>query len=276
MPSTATAAGSRADSGHWLSKNPSKAWGEKFFLIYSPIWIAGVALIQHSAMYKAWEDLGIMLWSFAMATPLVLYPAIFRNESNLGRKWYESYWLKMNLWIWIFTWIGSYFGTEYFFDVLGMRYDFPTTWNLDAELVGRGSGEVPFALYVQTQAYFMTYHTVAVVVMRRVRTSALGRHFGVFPLVVLGLCYAIAYAETLFMANDFMADQFHYLDRERMLKYGSIFYGCYFVVSFPMVYRLDETEAERWSLGRTAFEALAAGMLVLILLDAWAKLIGPL
>lgn len=85
-----------------------------------------------------------------------------------------------------------------------------------------------------------------------------------------------AWGETFFMANDFMADQFYYLDRERMLRFGSILYACYFVVSFPMVYRLDEGRDENWPLRRVAVESLATGMLVFILLDAWAKIIGPI
>ena len=34
-----------------------------------------------------------------------------------------------------------------------------------------------------------------------------------------------------------------------------------------MVYRLDEDAAARWTVGRTAIDALAAGMLVFTLLD---------
>ena len=42
-----------------------------------------------------------------------------------------------------------------------------------------------------------------------------------------------------------------YEDLDRMLAYGSWFYALYFVVAFPIVYRLDEDAAgERWSLGR--------------------------
>lgn len=51
--------------------------------------------------------------------------------------WYERYWAKFNLWIAVFTFVASYFWTEYFFDVLRMNYNFPhLTWNLDAVLLG--------------------------------------------------------------------------------------------------------------------------------------------
>jgi len=47
-------------------------------------------------------------------------------------------------------------------------------------------------------------------------------------------------------------------------------------VSFPMVYWLDERADDNWPLSRVAIESLAAGMLVFILLDAWAMIIGPI
>ena len=32
----------------WFSENPSKAWGEKFFLAYSPAWMFLMALVMSS------------------------------------------------------------------------------------------------------------------------------------------------------------------------------------------------------------------------------------
>ena len=70
--------------------------------------------------------------------------------------------------------------------------------------------------------------------------------------------------------------QFYYRDLPRMLRWGSLFYACYFFVSFPMIYRLDEEPGNNWSLGRTCVEALAAGMLVLFLLDGVTRFVGRL
>jgi len=64
-----------------------------------------------------------------------------------------------------------------------------------------------------------------------------------------------------------------YEDLDRMLQYGTYFYALYFVVAFPVVYRLDEeARGERWSLGRVLIEASAVGMLTLLLIDlaTWA------
>jgi cycloeucalenol cycloisomerase len=274
---TATAAGASTERGYWFSKNPSKAWGEKFFLLYSPLWMTQMAVVMLLHLNRDWGDAGYLVQALLVALPLVVVPMLIRDEAALGRRWYQTYWFKMNLWIFIFSIIGGYFGTEYFFDVLGMVYNYPTVhWNMDSALVGSGTQHVPVGMYLLTQAYFMTYHVSACVVLRRIRTSNLKIGRIAWIPVVLVVAYFWAWMETRAMANPLIAEQFYYKDLGRMLSYGSIFYACYFVVSFPMVYRLDEGEGECWSVSRTAIDALAAGMLVLFLLDGWARIIGPL
>jgi len=78
------------------------------------------------------------------------------------------------------------------------------------------------------------------------------------------------------MAGGAIAGQFSYRDLPRMLRWGSFFYACYFVISFPMIYRLDEKPNEDWPLSKVAFEALAAGMLLLFLLNTATRLVGQL
>ena len=276
------AAGSRGSAAAtWFSANESKAWAEKFFLLYSPVWMLEMGVVMGSGAAKGWGDAGFLAHALLVAAPLVLVPALIGRERARGQRWYETYWFKANLWIGVFGFVGNYFLSEYFFDVLGMVYRYPSIHlNLDSTLVGTGGQRVPIVMYLFTQAYFMTYHTTAVIVLRRIRTS------GGLPTAGLGLplraatvvliAYFWAWAETRAMANPWIADQFAYRDLARMLRYGSIFYACYFVVSFPMFSRLDERPGENWSLRRTCVEALAAGMLVFFLLDLWAKIIGPL
>ncbi|KIZ05892.1 Cycloeucalenol cycloisomerase [Monoraphidium neglectum] len=60
-----------------------------------------------------------------------------------------------------------------------------------------------------------------------------------------------------------------------MYSIGSLFYAIYFFVSFPMFMRIDEDPAQkRWTLSQVAFDALAAGMLVTIILDTWRITFG--
>ena len=276
----------------WLSDDPGKAWAERFFLLYTPVWIAAVGLVMGTGALKRWGDAGFMAFAVAVAAPLLVIPAVRhrRVAALAATPWHHSYWFKFNLWIFLFVWVGTYFLTHYFFDVLGMRYAFPTRWTLDAALVGSGRGEVPLFMYPLTQAYFVSYHVVMIVALRRLH-RALG-HLSPGPrrpgrtarwprmlaltLATIALAYAVAYAETLFMASDLIADLFWYADKPRMLRWGSLFYACYFFVSLPLLYPMDEPPRPRHTPGRAALEALAAGMLVLMILDALALLLGPL
>lgn len=78
------------------------------------------------------------------------------------------------------------------------------------------------------------------------------------------------------MASDALRPYFQYADKGRMLALGSLGYASYFVVGLPLVFRIDETEGDRWSVGRVVLQACAACLLILCLLAAWAKLVGPI
>ena len=43
-------------------------------------------------------------------------------------------------------------------------------------------------------------------------------------------------------------------DKYMMYTVGSVFYGIYFYVGFPMFYRIDEDPKERWSWTRSAID----------------------
>jgi len=261
----------------WFSENASKAWGEKFFVAYSPVWMTVVGLVMALDVTGRVGEWGFMAIGAAVALPLLLVPVLVRDESAIGRRWYQTYWFKANLYIAIFNFAANYFGTEYFFDVLGMVYDYPAIeLELDSALVGSGEQHVPVLMYLLTQAYFMTYHTTAVIVLRRIRTSRLPVGRLLWPVLLLVVAYFWAWMETKAMANPWIASQFYYRDMERMLAYGSLFYALYFVASFPIFYHLDERRDSNWSLTVTAVAALAAGMLMMFLLDFAAAIFGPL
>lgn len=183
----------------------------------------------------------------------------------------ERHWFKANVWIAIFSHIGNYFWTHYFFNLLGASYTFP------AHLLNG----VPVALYLMTHAYFCFYHALANVVLRRVERALVGaslpRRKLARAVVVFALAYATAYGETLTIAH---FPYYTFVDRSKMYTVGSLFYAIYFWVSFPLFMRIDEHEwgtpaaRRRWSVGNVALDALAAGMLVTILLDAWRLAVG--
>lgn len=232
-----------------------------------------VGLVMLTGMYRNWGDPGFMLFGVGLAAPLVLIPYLAPPPEEAKLAFWRTSWFRLNLWVGIFVFVVSYFFTHYFFDVVGMSYAFPTTWNLEAELVGDSEASVPLFLYPMTQAYFMTYHVAATVVLRYLSTRFSLRTLGKVAVVLL-LAYVVAFAETFFMAVPALADVFQYADRGRMLLWGSMFYGSFFVMSVPVFAGIDEDRA--WTLGRTALSALGVSMAVFIVLDGWAKLIGPL
>ena len=271
----------------WFSPNPDKAWAEKFFLGFIPVWLVFNMVVQ--AM--GWLDTG-NFWNITqnllMWLPYcVLLPWWLRRES--GITWQQSYWFKFNLFIFVWTFWATYFHTEYFFEVLGLRYRFPeVTLYLDSALLGpdeatalAAAQKVPPSMYLNATAFFIVYHASAVVVMRRIRAFTTGLSPVARALAwaaIVGLTAVFwAWMETWLYfkaAANNMANVW-YVDLDRMLAWGSWFYALYFVVSFPMVYRLDEqADAPRWPLSRVVIEASAVGMFTLFLIDLATHALG--
>lgn len=264
-------------TARWFSANPSRAWAEKFFLAYSLYWMAGMGVLMQTGRGGVWGDVGLNLAMLVLLAPLFVVPLLARDETQLGRPWHRTYWFKCNVWIGVYSIVGSYFGSEYFFDVLGMVYHYPQLrWTLDSVLLGSGEQSVPLIMYPSAHFFFVTYHTGGVLVLRRARTSQWFGQPWMWPILCLVAAYFFAYMETFMMAGGSIGEQFSYRDLPQMLRWGSLFYACYFIVSFPMLYRLDEGEREDWPLRRVVIEALAAGMLLLFLLDTATRFVGKL
>jgi cycloeucalenol cycloisomerase len=156
-----------------------------------------------------------------------------------------------------------------------MVYHYPQlSWRLDSALLGSGRQTVPLMMYLHAWYFFASYHTGSVIVMRRVRTSRLGSSRLASALAVVVTAWFFAWAEVFFTTGPSLAHQFRYADGAWMLRWETWFYACYFLVSFPMVYRLDENPGDDWPLSRVVIEALAAGMLVFFLLDLATHAIG--
>ncbi|CAI5501277.1 unnamed protein product, partial [Closterium sp. Naga37s-1] len=253
----------------WFAETPSKRWAEKFFLYYSPVWITwALGIIVPFQLYKrftAWEYLWVGL---AAALPCVLVPPFMLCAADKGRPWHEQHWVKANVWIAIFSFVGNYFWTHYFYTLLGASYTFPS-WRLN---------DVPFALYLLTHAYFCFYHVISNITLRRLRcflnspsstprsssvkhpVNSKSTHSGkskpssssspsssassasrssVFSLVVQGawvlaLAYITAFMETATIAN---FEYYTFVDKAAMYRVGTLFYALYFVVSFPFFFR---------------------------------------
>lgn len=274
--------------GYWFSKNTDKAWGEKLFLVFVPLFCTYNYAILASGLLNVgdfWHIAqNLLMWvPFCLLLPLWL-------RRNSGVAWHRSYWFKYNAYMTVYVFFATYFHTEYFFDVLGIRYHFPrVSLYFDSALLGPDEAtalasfrKVPPGMYFNAIAFFIVYHSCAVVLMRRVRTMTLQAspflRGLLWVLTVAAASYFFAWAETYFYVSvsDLSRDNVWYVDIPRMLTIGSLCYALYFIVSFPNVYRLDEDAAEPWSVSRVVIEASAVSMIVLLLLDFFTWIVGPI
>ncbi|CAF1676020.1 unnamed protein product [Adineta ricciae] len=247
-----------------FSPNAEKARAEKFFLIWAAIWISMVFYIVYSQWFETFTPyhyltFGLLLFIFPTVFPMA-FPTLFLSAHlPLSRR----YTTKANIYMGILSWIANYFWTHYFYVVLHATYTFKA----------HRFNEVPIALYMMTHSYFHLYHVFSSILMRLVRrrmqTKGIARYFYIGIIVII-FSYIVAFLET------FTIQHFPYYDipdRYAMYAYGSMFYGIYFIVSFPMFARLDE-EANTWNLPQTIIDALACCMIVTQLLDFWRITIG--
>ncbi len=279
------------NNSRWFSENPDKAWAERFFLIYSPIWMLSMAVMMLTGRDKSWGDMALLLHGASIALPLFLVPLViswFRSDRtntsfadgldySFSGSVLNSYWFKANLYIFIFGFFGNYVGSEYFFDVLGMVYNYPNAiTTLDAALVGNSNQPVPVIMYFYTHAYFMTYHTTAIILLRRTMNSGIFMAKLLFmpSTFVIGYCWA--WVETKAMANPLMTTSFYYENMEAMLAYGSIIYATYFIGSFPIFYFIDEKSTARWDSVKVIAAGLSASMIVFYLLEMCTHYIGSI
>lgn len=252
----------------WLAPTSSKRWGELFFLAYTPFWlILCLGIVVPFRLYEKFGEVEYFLLGVVSALPSVLVPLFLVGKEDSRKPVMERYWVKASLWIAIFSYVGNFFWTHYFFTVLGASYTFPS-WRFN---------NVPWTTFFLAHCCFLFYHVVSNITLRRLR-HAFGSHsmklvqLTIEALWILTLSYATAFAEA-WAISEF--PYYDFVDRQAMYKVGSLFYAIYFIVSYPMFLRLDEDPKDPWSLPRTAIDSLGAAMLVTIILDAWRLFIGP-
>ncbi|XP_058102277.1 cycloeucalenol cycloisomerase isoform X2 [Magnolia sinica] len=216
---------------------------------------------------RRFTELEYLLLGLVSALPSFLIPLILVGKVDSNKCWRDRYWVKASVWILIFSYVGNYFWTHYFFTVLGASYTFPS-WRMN---------NVPHTTFLLTHVCFLFYHVTSNMTLRRLRHSIADLAEPVQWIAeatwILALSYFIAYLETVAIAN---FPYYQFVDRESMYKVGSLFYAIYFLVSFPMFLRIDEKPGDPWDLPRVAVDALGAAMLVTIILDLWRIFLGPI
>lgn len=245
-------------------ENAAKLEFEQFALVYTAVWIFIFAMVVATGVYEYFNENSYMQLCTGLAAPFLLQPVLFPMKSERHLPLIERYSFKANVWIAIFSFIGNYWYTHYFYSVLQARYTFPA----------HRLNDVPIALFFATHFYFVTYHTFSNLLLRKVETSfqAGSARTLLFWTVIFAFAYFTAFMESLSISA---FPYYSFQDKYMAFTLGSAFYGIYFIVSYPVFFRVDEhvnskdktKSAVPHTLFQTVFEVLGASMLVLCLLD---------
>lgn len=142
---------------------PSKRAYEIYNLSYTPIWICCFGAIVATGVYEQFTAWTYNIVCIGLALPILLQPIFYttNNSPDKSRKLMDRYCTKANAWIAVFSFIGNYWYTHYFYSVLKANYSMPA----------HRLNDVPIALYFATHFYFSTYHCFSNLLLRKITTS---------------------------------------------------------------------------------------------------------
>ncbi|XP_068653084.1 cycloeucalenol cycloisomerase isoform X2 [Aristolochia californica] len=80
----------------WLAPNPSKRWGELFFLLYTPFWLTlCLGIVVPYKLYENFSELEYLLLGLVSAVPSFLIPVLFVSKVDTSKSWKDRYWVKV-------------------------------------------------------------------------------------------------------------------------------------------------------------------------------------
>lgn len=245
-------------------QQPSKRAYELFVACYTPVWIFSFAIIVVFQLYEDFTAVTYLQVCGGLALPFLLQPALLPtagfHSPDAQRPLFQRYAFKANLWLAVYSFIGNYWYTHYFYSVLQVAYTMPS----------HRLNNVPIAMYFATHFYFSTYHFWSNALLRKVVTTyqAGVRRNALYASVILAFAYFTAFAETLTISS---YPYYSFQDRNMAYTVGSAFYGIYFLVSFPAFFCFDEDIDKVGSRQVTVWQVVVSsagyGMIILTLLD---------
>lgn len=245
---------------------PSKYAYEMFALCYTPVWITAFGVIVLFRLYESFTATTYNVVCIGLASPFllqpILVPSAFFRSPDTRRPITRRYAFKANVWLAVYSFIGNYWYTHYFYSVLKASYTMPA----------HRFNDVPVALYFATHFYFSTYHLLSNACLRGVVTAFRPsmRRTALYVSVVVALSYFTAFAETLTISS---FPYYSFADRDMAYTVGSAFYGVYFLVSFPAFFHFDEqidstaVDATKVTVWDAAVSSCGYGMMILMMLD---------
>uniref|UniRef100_A0A7S3D735 Cycloeucalenol cycloisomerase n=1 Tax=Palpitomonas bilix TaxID=652834 RepID=A0A7S3D735_9EUKA len=254
--------GSETKGPMWFSSRADKRWSEKFFLLYAPFWIGVMAVIVATGVYESMGDWEYLYVGLVCSIPAVVLPFLLAPDAQTAATAWKS-----NVWIFCLAFVGNFLWTHYFYTQLGAKYTFQMEHRLN---------DVPLTCYLLTQPYFLMYHTVATLALRRIKTSTSMSGATKLVVTVIAVCL-MSYITAVMEAVTISAfPHYSFADFRTAVVVGSWLYALYFIVSYPMYARLDEPHWKTLTTFETAVDSLGATMIVTILLEVWRIAIGPI
>lgn len=243
---------------------PSKRAYELFTAVYTPIWILVFAIIVAFQLYEDFTAVNYLQVCGGLALPFLLQPILLPSAGfgspDAQRPLWKRYSFKANLWLAVYSFIGNYWYTHYFYSVLKAKYTMPA----------HRLNNVPIAMFFATHFYFSTYHFFSNAMLRKIVTSfeAGALRTILFAYVVFVFSYFTAFMETLTISS---YPYYSFEDRFMAYTVGSAFYGIYFLVSFPGFFafddEIDSPTGKQVTLWDTFVSSCGHGMIILTLLD---------
>lgn len=249
-----------------IETQPSKRAYELFVASYTPVWIFCFAIIIAFQLYEQFTAVTYLQVCGGLALPFLLQPLVLPTAGfqspDSKRPFLERYALKANIWLAVYSFIGNYWYTHYFYSVLKVAYTMPS----------HRLNNVPIAMFLATHFYFSTYHFFSNALLRKVVTTFVPgfRRNVLYCCVILAFSYFTAFMETLTISS---YPYYTFEDRTMAYTIGSAFYGIYFLVSFPAFFHFDNdidnknTNYRAVTLWETFVSSCGYGMIILTLLD---------
>uniref|UniRef100_A0A8R7Q1H0 Uncharacterized protein n=1 Tax=Triticum urartu TaxID=4572 RepID=A0A8R7Q1H0_TRIUA len=100
--------GGAAGKNAWLAADGSKRWGEKFFLLYTPFWLTlCLGVVVPFKLYESFTELEYLVLGLVSTVPAFLIPLFLVGKADSIRSLKDRYWVKANVWIIIFSYVGT-------------------------------------------------------------------------------------------------------------------------------------------------------------------------
>lgn len=108
---------------------PSKRAYEQFTAAYTPLWITIFGIVVVTRVYEHFTAWSYLQLCGGLALPLLLQPVLLPSAGfgspDAHRPLHKRYAFKANLWLAIYSFIGNYWYTHYFYSVLKAEYTMP-------------------------------------------------------------------------------------------------------------------------------------------------------